>query len=316
MVVILFLIGFVLLIKGADFLVDGSVAVAQKYNVSSFIIGLTIVSFGTSLPEMIVNIMASFSGNADIAVGNVFGSNISNILLILGVSGIIYPLSIKRNIYLTEIPFSLVATLLVAYLANAHLFNDEVIPQLDRWDGVIILFFFGLFMAYVIYMTGDEVSEDVQEVKIEMKRAIIYILFGMVALYFGGQWVVEGAVHFAQMFELSESFIGLTVVSVGTSLPELVTSAVAAYKRNSDIAVGNVIGSNIFNMLWILGLSAVINPLPFNKVNNLDVFMVLLSTVMLILTVISGKQKQVNRLVGICFVVTYILFVGFLLLRE
>lgn len=316
MITFLFFVGFILLIKGADFLVEGAIAIAQKYRVSNFIIGLTIVSFGTSLPEMIVNIMASFSGNADIAVGNVFGSNISNILLILGISGIIYPISIKRTIYLTEIPFSLVATLLVAYLANAHLFNDEVFPQLDRWDGVILLFFFGLFMAYVVYMTGDEIEEEVQEIKVGVKQAVLYIIFGMAALYFGGQWVVDGAVMFAHHFGLSESFIGLTVVSVGTSLPELVTSAVAAFKRNSDIAVGNVIGSNIFNMLWILGISAVINPLPFNKVNNLDVFMVLLSSVMLILTVISGKQKQVNRLVGICFVVIYIIFVGFLVLRE
>ncbi|WP_246203013.1 calcium/sodium antiporter [Fulvivirga lutimaris] len=260
MIYFLFILGFIFLIKGADLLVDGASSIATRYNVSQMIIGLTIVSFGTSLPELLVNVTASFGGNPGLAIGNIFGSNIANILLILGISAIIRPLPISKNIYFSEIPFSLVATLLVGFLANAALLSDVKSLTLSRIDGAILLLFFVLFMGYIyVVFKSDNEKIDAAAQKPEpthsMNKSILYIFLGLIGLYFGGEWVVNGATTIASQFGLSETFIGLTVVAIGTSLPELFTSAMAAYKGNTDIAVGNVVGSNIFNLLWILGVS-------------------------------------------------------------
>jgi cation:H+ antiporter len=316
---ILLVVGFVVLIKGADLLVEGATSIGKRFRISDIVIGLTIVSFGTSLPELVVNLVASFGGSSQLALGNIFGSNVANILLILGISAIICPLPITRNTYFSEIPFSLVATLLVGFLANANLFQTEISSNLDlsRFDGTILLFFFSLFLGYVYIVSKQKTSVHEMEVVIDMPltKSILYILIGIMGLYFGGEWVVSGAITLATQFGLSESLVGLTIVAIGTSLPELVTSIVAALKKNTDIAVGNAIGSNIFNLLWILGLSAVIKPLDFDVINNMDILMVIASSTLLILAVVIGKRPVISRWEGGYFVIAYIVYMVYLVNR-
>lgn len=320
LVYLLFAIGFVLLIKGADYLVDGASSIANRLKISQIIIGLTIVSFGTSLPELLVNITASAKGSSEIAIGNIFGSNIANILLILGISAIIRPLPITKNIYFSEIPFSLIATLLVGFLANASLMADVKNNSLtlSRLDGGILLAFFVLFMGYiyVVFKSNKDEEDTKKEGPIySNKKSILYIALGLVGLYFGGEWVVNGAIHIAEEAGLSETFIGLTVIAVGTSLPELFTSAVAAYRGNTDIAVGNVVGSNIFNLLWILGVSALLNPLPFSVASNTDIVMIIFASALLLFAVAVGSRTRIVRWEGIVFVVVYIGYIIYLIQR-
>ena len=317
LVYILFIVGFVILIKGADLLVQGASSIGRKFNVSSIVIGLTIVSFGTSLPELLVNLIASYENTPDIGVGNILGSNVANILLILGIAALINPLPITRNTYFIEVPFSLTATLLVGFLANASMFgktNDFII---SRYDGMILLFFFVLFMGYVYVVSKQRKSEFSNEdlPDMSMNKSILLIIIGMVGLYFGGRWVVDGAVSLASSFGMSESFIGLTIIAIGTSLPELVTSAMAAYKKDTDIAVGNVVGSNIFNLLWILGLSATIKPIPYDVISNSDIFMIIASSTALILAVVVGKKPIISRWEGFFFLIAYCWYIIFLIER-
>ncbi len=319
MVYILFVIGFVALIKGADVLVAGSASIARKFNVSDVVIGLTIVSMGTSMPELIVNILASASGSADIAIGNVVGSNISNILLILGVAAIIYPLSIKSSTVFSEIPYSIIALLLVAFTANATFFPNEVVSQISRIDGIIYMLFFALFMAYIIKLAKEgraEMFEDAPEELMPMGKSVLFVVIGILGLFFGGKWVVDGAKEIASVFGLSQKLIGLTVVAIGTSLPELVTSAVAAYKKSTDIAIANVIGSNIFNLLWVLGISAMIRPMNFDPAINTDMLVLLVATCLIIFSLISGKSKnQLGKPTGVVFLLSYIGYLVFLVYR-
>jgi len=318
LVYILFVVGFVLLIKGADLLVEGASSIGKKFNVSSLVIGLTIVSFGTSLPELLVNLIASYNDNPDIGVGNILGSNIANILLILGISALINPLPITKNTYFIEVPFSLTATLLVGFLANASLFGQKGVDFIiSRYDGFILLFFFVLFMGYVYIVSKQRKSEFTTEEfkEMSMPKSIGLIVIGMIGLYFGGQWVVDGAIDMARVFGMSETFIGLTIIAIGTSLPELVTSAVAAYRKDTDIAVGNVVGSNIFNLLWILGLSSVLKPIPYDVISNADIFMIIASSTALILAVVVGKRPVISRWEGFFFLVAYFWYITFLIER-
>lgn len=315
---VLFLAGFVVLIKGADVLVTASSSIAKRYSISDMVVGLTIVSVGTSLPELVVNIFSSLQGESELAIGNVFGSNVANLLLILGITAIICPLPIKRTTILTEIPFSLIATLLVGFLANAALIDNRTELYISRSDGFILLFFFVLFMAYIYNVAKtnkDETPEEEEIPSMPITKAVIYILLGIAGLFLGGKWVVDGAVEIARSFGLSESFIGLTIVAVGTSLPELVTSATAAYRRSIDIAVGNVVGSNIFNLLWILGISAVINPLPFDVVSNSDIAMMILASTLLVISMAIGRKNTIDRWNGILFLLVYAGYIYFLIQR-
>jgi len=301
-------------------LVQGASSIGKKFKLSPLIIGLTIVSFGTSLPELLVNIMASFGGSAELAIGNVFGSNVANVLLILGTTAIICPLPITRNTYFSEIPFSLVATLLVGFLANASIETFGLAEEgllLSSFDGYVLLFFFTLFLGYV-YIVSKQNQELVDDALVKEQtwvKSIGYIIIGIIGLFFGGQWVVDGAIEIAVIFGLSETFIGLTVVAIGTSLPELVTSIIAALKKNTDIAVGNAIGSNIFNLLWILGLSAVIKPLPFEVASNMDVFMIIIASTFLIMAVVIGRKPVISRWEGAWFVLAYMVYIVFLIQR-
>lgn len=320
-VLVLFVLGFVLLIKGADWLVDAAGTLARRFGISDLIVGLTVVSFGTSLPELMVNLLASFNGSADIAIGNIFGSNIANILLILGASALVAKLPVQRDTVISEIPFSLMAALLVGFLANTNLFHGpSQTLMLDRSEGFMILFFFILFMAYIVEMAlkGRDAtlphyhSPNLQE---PWLKQVLIMLAGIVALFLGGRWVVDGAVEIATMFGMSEAFIGLTIIAIGTSLPELITSMVAAYRGSTDIAVGNVVGSNIFNLLWVLGLSAVIRPLPFSVPSNFDILMIIGSSTLLLMAFVINRKFEISRFIGFLFLAIYTGYMVFLVQR-
>lgn len=309
----LFVIGFVFLIKGADFLVDGASSIAKKFRVSPLVIGLTIVAFGTSAPELVVNIFASAAGNTDIAIGNILGSNIANILLILGISAFIYPLASKKNTVWKEIPLCLLATLAIGLMANDAFFDGAAYSGLSRIDGIVLLFFFIIFLYYtfgIARVSGQDGDIEIKNLK--TSKAIFFIFLGLTGLVLGGQWIVSGAVKIAEYFGLSQSLIGLTIVAVGTSLPELATSAIAAYKKQADIAIGNVVGSNIFNMFWILGLSSAIRPLPFNLASNFDILVTIGATFILFLVMFIGKRHIIERWQGAIMFLLYVAYIIFL----
>ena len=317
-VYLLFIIGFVLLIKGADWLVAGSAAIAKKNNVSNLVVGLTIVSMGTSMPELVVNVLASSKDASQIAIGNILGSNIANIWLILGVAALIYPIKIKESTVFSEIPYSIIALLLVAFLANSNFWGSHP-NSINQIDGMLLMIFFGLFVAYIIRLAKNgkaDMLDDVPDEEITTGKSIIMVFLGMVGLFFGGQWVVNGAIVTASHLGLSEAFIGLTIVAIGTSLPELVTSAMAAYKKNTDIAMANVIGSNIFNLLWVLGISAIIKPVEFDPKLNIDVLILLGASCLILFSLVTGRVKnQIGKPTSILFLVLYVAYVVFLLYR-
>ncbi len=314
---ILFIIGFFLLIKGADLLVDGSASIAKKLKISSIVIGLTIVAFGTSAPEFIVNIFASIQGNSEIAIGNILGSNIANILLILGIAAIIYPITAKTNTVLKEIPLSLLAAVVLGLMANDMLIDGASFSGITRIDGFILLSFFIIFLYYIFGITKSDTDIIEEEIKVfGYSKAVLFIIFGLIGLVIGGKWIVDGAVQIAEFFNLSQSLIGLTIVAVGTSLPELATSAIAAYKKQSDIAIGNIVGSNIFNIFWILGVSAIIRPLPFSTSSNGDIAMTIFASIVLFGVMFIGKKKIIERWQGILMVMSYVGYIVFLVLTK
>ena len=314
---ILFIIGFFLLIKGADLLVDGSASIAKKLKISSIVIGLTIVAFGTSAPEFIVNIFASVRGNSEIAIGNILGSNIANILLILGISAIIYPITAKKNTVLKEIPLSLLAAIVLGLMANDLIIDGASFSGITRIDGFILLSFFIIFLYYTFGITKSDKDIVEEEIKVfSYSKAVIFIILGLAGLVIGGKWIVDGAIKIAELFNISQSLIGLTIVAIGTSLPELATSAIAAYKKQSDIAIGNVVGSNIFNIFWILGASAIIRPLPFSNSSNGDIAMTIFASVILFIVMFIGKKRVIERWQGVFMVTLYAGYVVFLVLTK
>lgn len=314
MTYILFLIGFVLLIKGADLLVSGASSIAKKFNISNIVIGLTVVSFGTSAPELVVNILASLSGSTEVAIGNVLGSNIANIFLILGVSALIFPLTTKQNTVWKEIPLSLLAVLLLAVMVNDVRIDGASFAGLTRSDGLIFIAFFTIFLYYtfgIAKVTGHGQTDD-EIPHMKVSKSLAYVVMGLVGLIFGGKWIVDGAVAIAQAFQVSESLIGLTIVAIGTSLPELATSAIAAKRKEADIAVGNVVGSNIFNVFWILGISSTINPIPFSRTSDIDIAIAITASILLFVTMFVGRRHTLDRWEGGLFVLIYIAYIAYI----
>src|SRR3990167_7329805 len=314
---ILLPVGFILLIKGADFLVEGASSIAKRLGISALAIGLTIVAFGTSAPELVVNIFASLQGNADIAIGNILGSNIANILLILGISAVIYPLAVKRGTVWKEIPLGLLAVIVMALMANDRLIDGGTFSGLTRIDGFILLSFFIIFLYYTfgISKTAGSGPDVVVKNRSSLKSGII-IVIGLTGLTLGGKWIVDSAVTIAESLKISQAVIGLTVVAIGTSLPELATSAIAAYKKNTDIAIGNIVGSNIFNIFWILGISSVIAPLPFSAALMRDVAVTLVATFLLFVFMFVGKKHILERWQGVCFTLAYVLYLTVIVGQE
>lgn len=316
MTIILFVVGFLLLIKGADFLVSGASALAFRFGIAPLVIGLTIVAFGTSAPELVVNLLSSISGKTDIAIGNIIGSNIANVLLILGVSAIIYPLSVQKSTVWKEIPFALLSVVVVGLMASDALIDGASASVLARIDGLVLVSFFIIFLYYIVGIAKQAPAESAEiPQSMTTYRSALLIFGGFTGLVIGGKWIVDGAVVFAQGLGVSESLIGLTIVAIGTSLPELATSVVAAYKKNTDIAVGNIIGSIIFNMFWILGLSATIAPLPFAPALTFDILVNLGTTLLLFFALFVGKKHTIEKWQGVVFVLLYIAYIGFLIMR-
>ncbi len=286
--------GILLLIKGAGWLVEGGSSIARRLRISDLVIGLTIVSFGTSAPELLVNIIASFRDSADIAIGNIVGSNIANTFLILGAAAIVTPLAVQRSTVFKEIPFCLLASVTLLVMANDSIVDGYIQSELSRSDGIAFLGFFIIFIYYTFGIRHNH-SENEKETTKPTKSiwlASTLVLVGCIGLAIGGAFTVEGAKNIALTIGVSEALIGITVIAVGTSLPELVTSVTAALKGNTDIAVGNVVGSNIFNIFWILGLSAIIKPLAFAPSINVDLFVVVASVVILFLFVHTGRVRD------------------------
>lgn len=316
---ILFALGIILLIKGADWLVDGSSSLAKKLGVPTIVIGLTIVAFGTSMPELVVNIISAIKHNGDIAFGNIVGSNIANIFLILGISAIISNVKVQKSTTWKEIPFSLLAVFVLLVFANIFFLDDIRLNVVTRFEGIILLLFFAIFLYYVFELARKKVSKITKNeitVKKHSSTQIFLLIFGgLVALYFGGRWTVDGAVKIAKFFGLSEYFIGLTIVAVGTSLPELVTSIIASLKKNGDIVMGNVVGSNIFNVFWILGITALIYPFAIPASVNFDLIVLLIATLLLFLFMFLGKKHTLQKWQGIIFILIYVVYIIFLIKR-
>lgn len=313
----LFAIGFLMVIKGASFLVDGASSIARILKVSDLVIGLTVVAFGTSFPELSVNIFASVKGNTDIAIGNILGSNVLNILLILGISAIIYPLRVSKGTVWKEIPLTLLAAVLLGILANDKFIDGSSVSALTRIDGLILLSFFVIFLYYIFGIARPpEIPKDNQPAKEHsLSKSILLVVLGLFCLMIGAKWTVNGAVKLALALGVSESLIGLTIVAAGTSLPELATSFVAAYKKNTDIAIGNIVGSNIFNIFFILGISSVIKPLPFQAKSNIDISATIISSLLLFICMFTGKRRFLDRWEGLVFIFLYGAYMTLVIVR-
>ncbi|MDD3049922.1 MAG: calcium/sodium antiporter [Candidatus Cloacimonetes bacterium] len=311
---ILLILGFVPLMYGANILVDSASSLAKRFNIPNIVIGLTIVAFGTSAPELIVNVFASLSDNSSIILGNVIGSNIINIFLILGISSIIYPLTVKSNTTWIEIPLCLMSAFCVLIIANDNIIANAGISIIDRIDGIILLMFFLVFAVYNFQlMKSGNYEDEIPTKDYTVTKAVILVIVGIALLVIGGKIIVSYAVNFAKFIGLSDRIIALTIVSLGTSLPELTTSAVAAKKKNVDIAIGNIVGSNIFNVFLILGISAVISPIRPPMMSNLDLIMNVISSVLLFLFIFTGKGRKLERWEGIIFLVVYVFYLTLML---
>ncbi len=315
MVYILFVVGFVFLIYGANFLVDGASSLAKKYNISNVVIGLTIVALGTSSPELVVNLVASFQGNADVALGNIMGSNISNILLILGISALIFPLTVNSNTKWKEVPLSILAAIVLYVATNDTFIDGHAASFVTRSDGIFLVAFFLLFMYYAFSIAHETGDEEFAIKVFPMWKSWLMILAGIAGLVLGGRWIVDGAVMIAANLGMSQALISLTIVAIGTSLPELATCVVAAMKRNSDIVIGNVIGSNIFNIFFVLGTSAVIKPLPFNHTLNFDVYAGIAAAVLLFVFLFFPRKKILEKWQGGVLLLLYIAYIAILVYK-
>ena len=307
------IIGFALLVKGADIFVDGASSVAKKLRIPAFVIGLTIVAFGTSAPELAVSITAAMKGSNDIAIGNVVGSNIFNTLVVLGASAAITPIVVEKGMIKRDYPLSIFAAVLLAVLAMDTIFFKASAMSLSRVDGIILLIAFAGFMYMTVKSGLENRTEEEECEAMPIMKSLIFIVLGLVGIVIGGDVSVDGAKEIARFFGLSEAIIGLTIVALGTSLPELVTSVIAARKGESDIAVGNVIGSNIFNVFLILGTSATILPMTVSNTYLYDIGM--LCAVMILTYLPIAKTKKVTRGMGIAMVLVYVAYTVYLIMR-
>ena len=309
--ILFIIIGFIGLIKGADFLVEGASNIAKKFNIPEIIIALTIVSIGTSMPELFVSLTSGIDGLSDVSIGNVVGSNIANLLLILGISAIIRPIAVKKETKFIEIPVCLITTLIFWTFCNLG-------GNITRLDGIVFVALFLLFIVYTIIIAikhNQVYSKEKREPidKISLFKDIIDIGLGIIVLKIGAELTVDNAINISRILNISEKVISVTVLAVGTSLPELFTSVSAAIKGKSDIAIGNIVGSNIFNILLILGVTAIINPLTYNMSFNKDLTLLIISTVLLMIFPFIPKKDEMTRGNGVIYLILYFVYIGTLI---
>lgn len=317
--ILLLIAGLVILIFGANYMVEGASALAKKFNISSLAIGLTVVAFGTSAPELVVNTFAAVQGHQDIVFGNVLGSNNFNLFIILGITGLMTPLAVQSSTAWKEIPISLIAVIILFLLVNDRFLYGAETSVLGSLDGVILLIFFGLFLFYVYKQLKSDPTptEDVLKIPaLSTTKMSLFILGGLTALVFGGHLVVNNAIEIAESLDISQKIIGLTVVAAGTSLPELATSIVAAVKKNADIAVGNIIGSNIFNIFLVLGASSVLSPLAFDPAFNMDMYILAGGTLVLFFAMFTGSRRKLDRWEAAVLLLFYLSYTTYLVLQE
>ncbi len=317
---VLFVIGIFLLIKGADYLVEGSSSLAKRLNVSTLVIGLTIVAFGTSTPELFVNIFSAVKGSTDVAFGNILGSNIANILLVLGVVAMISPIKMSRSTKWKDIPFSFLAVVVLLIVSNYFLIDRININSLTKVSGLIFLSFLAVFLYYT-YLSAKRTKTKfkLKDIDIEGERQKYVIFFmivgGLIALYFGGEWVVAGAVTISEALGLSQFLISATIIAIGTSLPELATGLVAVKKKDTELAVGNVLGSNIFNIFWILGITALIAPIAIPSFINFDIIFLGFATLLLFAFLFMGRKETLEKWQGFTFILLYMAYILYIIYR-
>jgi cation:H+ antiporter len=297
---------------GARWLIDGASSIGHRFGMPQLLIGLTIVALGTSLPELVINVFASVEHNTDLAIGNVLGSNIINTLLVIGLSAMIYPISMTGRKNMREVFISLIVTLIFAALANITFFLDEA-PMISQFDGAILMLLLAIFLFYTLFRNGALKQESTLTDRPQKKLSwsVLLIFGGIGGLFFGGKWIVDGAEQITIDFGISQSIVGMTIIAAATSLPELVTSILAALKKNSDLAVGNAIGSNLFNILLVLGMSAVITPIPFDTSLNIEVGILVASTLLVLLFIkidLGKTNRAISSLEGIILVLLYLFF--------
>ena len=316
LVYVLFAVGFLLLIKGADWLIEGAADIARKFRVPEIVIGLTVVAFGTSAPELAVNIRASLSGENGLAIGNIVGSNIANILLILGIAGTMTNLSVKSNTVWREIPFSLFAALILGYIVNDQLLADTTTNVVSRADGLMLIGLFVLFLFYTFHLGKNNLTEEIPDSEYErpLWKSLGMLILGLLGLVVGGHWIVDGAIEIAKQLgePYDETFVGFTIVAIGTSLPELATVVVAIRKGNTDLAIGNVIGSNIFNIFWVLGVSSTISPMTFDAADNPSIILNIACSLGLFVFLFIGKRHTLQKWQGGVMLFGYLAYIVFL----
>ncbi len=310
--ILLIVIGFILLIKGADIFIDGSCAIARRYNISDFIIGMTLVAFGTSAPEMAVSIISAINGNSGIALGNVLGSNMANICLILGIIAFIAPITIRKSIVWREIPFCLVTAIVLTIILTTN--NTPFL--VSRIEAIILLSGLGIYIAFMLMPGQQDLVPEAESHPHKLYISIALTIGGLIALIFGGDMVVKNSIKIAQSFGVSEGMIGLTIIALGTSLPELAASLTALKKGKPDIIIGNIVGSNILNSCLVLGSAAIIKPLASTKSFILDANVAMIAAITLFLFMFIGKKHQLCRWKGILLIVLYVGYMGYVIYRK
>ena len=309
------IIGLALILIGANALTDGAASIAKRFHISPLVIGLTIVAFGTSAPELTVSVVSALKGSAGLAIGNVIGSNIFNCLMIVGCTAAIVPIQISKGTLSKEIPLCLLAAIVLFVCANDQLINGLSANSMSRSEGLLLLCFFAIFMGYTFAIAHKGQAEDTAIPTLSVGRSTLYIIGGLAGLIYGGQCFVDGASGISRSLGVSESVIGLTLVAGGTSLPELATSVVAALKKNPEMAVGNVIGSNLFNVFFVLGCSASITAMPVQGISSLDLGMHIAACLLLFIFGLFFRQRTITRIEGIALVACYIGYTTYLILQ-
>ena len=314
--IILLLVGLVMILLGANSLTDGAASVAKKLNVSDLVIGLTIVAFGTSAPELVISVLSSLNGSAGLAIGNVVGSNVFNILMIVGFTALIMPMKVGVGTMIKEIPLVVLSSLVLLFMSNDMLLDHSASNAISRTDGLVLLCFFLIFMRYTFAIAHQDTESQGEVKELPMWKSALYILVGLTCLIFGGQFFVDGASGVARVLGVSDAVIGLTLVAGGTSLPELATSVTAALKKNPGIAIGNVIGSNLFNIFFVLGCSSSVSSLPMGQINNIDMLTLVFSSLLFWFFGWFFKERTITRIEGGVMVTCYIIYTAFLIYQQ